>query len=180
MCIANKALNKYLNPIFVETGTYFGEGVAAAQEAGFEKIYSIEVSPLIHAKVSKTFSDDEKVTIVCGDSTKILWSVIESIDEKITFLLDAHSLGWADDTKDNKSLVEFPLTNELETIAKHHRKDHTILVDDVRLFSSLFGTSIEEITKLVLQINPQYELSFEDGVIEYGEIGKDEILVAQV
>jgi len=39
-------LAKYLNPIFVETGTYKGHGIAAALASGFPKIYRIEYRTL--------------------------------------------------------------------------------------------------------------------------------------
>ena len=180
MSIANKALNKYLNPVFVETGTYYGEGVSAAIEAGFNKIISIEVSKSICESSQEKFKDFKNVQIFNGDSTKSLWGLIENIDERITFLLDAHNLSWSDDTKNRKDLVEFPIEHELKIISKHPRKDHTILIDDVRLFKSHFKTSVECISKLLLSINPEYNISFEAGIVMYGKIKEDEVMVAQV
>ena len=36
-------LSEYKSPIFIETGTYNGDGVVKALEYGFEQIYSIEI-----------------------------------------------------------------------------------------------------------------------------------------
>ena len=40
----NFNLKKYKNSVFLETGTYQGDGIKKALEAGFEKIYSIEIN----------------------------------------------------------------------------------------------------------------------------------------
>ena len=107
MCIANQALYKYINPVFVETGTYFGEGVAAALEAKFKEIHSIEISPSIHATVSELFEAHDNVHIVCGDSTKVLWDVIKDIQDKITFLWILTVLAGHQTLSKEKTLLNF-------------------------------------------------------------------------
>ena len=47
------ALENYLNPIFVETGTYEGNSIKLALGAGFDKIFSIEIDPEYVKKATK-------------------------------------------------------------------------------------------------------------------------------
>ena len=178
-CLAKNNLKKYLNPVFIETGTFLGDGVCMAKDSGFGRIISIEVSKLLCEKASLRFKE-ENITIVNGDSSKILWSVIKDIKERITFVLDAHNLCYGEDTlKDNKNLEWWPLMKELEIITKHSRRDHTIIVDDVRLFE-LFGTSITWVKNILLKINPIYQFCFIDGITNEKVILKDNILIADV
>src|SRR5216683_6733010 len=51
----------------VETGTYFGETVAAALNS-FEKIWSIELAPALAAAARKRFATHQHVQIIGGDS----------------------------------------------------------------------------------------------------------------
>ena len=159
-------LTKYLNPVFVETGTYKGYGIAAALESGFTKIYSIEVSQEFYDQSVQRFKseiDQGIVEIILGDSLACLPQVINSIDQKITFWLDAHeTLGY----QGEKSC---PLYEELEAIANHPIKNHTILIDDLRLLSQEgWGESVakDEVIEKLKQVNHNYSLSYENGKIE--------------
>jgi len=43
---------KYPNPVFIETGTYHGEGIQYALQAGFKNVRSVELSePLYQMSV---------------------------------------------------------------------------------------------------------------------------------
>jgi len=163
-------LRKYLNPIFVETGTYLGEGVMTALEAGFQKVYTIELSKSLCEDAIKKFSGNDRVRLVHGDSSNCLWDVISGIREPITFWLDAHcSLG---NTARGKKMC--PLIEELEIIAVHPIKNHTILVDDRRLLGSQYMEPTEEdVIRALMKINPSYQISYEDGVIS------DDVIVAR-
>jgi len=88
----------------------------------------------------------------CGSSADLLWDIIKSIDEPITFWLDAH-------------YVETPILQELVAIKSHHIKTHTILIDDVRLFGGNGdwgrNISIDTVIQYGLAINNQYNISYE-------------------
>ena len=162
----NFDLAKYINPVFVETGTYKGYGIAAALASGFEKIYSIEISQEFYEhSVQKFQSEIERgtVEIILGDSLSCLTKVINTIDDRITFWLDAHeTLGY----KGEKSC---PLYEELDAIANHPIKNHTILIDDLRLLSQEgWGKLVtkDDITEKLKQINPHYSFIYENGKIE--------------
>jgi len=163
-------LRKYLNHVFVETGTYLGEGVAAALESGFKNVYTIELSMVFYEDAIKKFSKDDRVRLVHGDSSNCLWDVISGIREPITFWLDAHcSLG---NTAKGEKMC--PLIEELSVIAMHPIKTHTILVDDRRLLGSQYMEPTEDdVVRALIKINPLYQISYEDGATT------DDIIVAR-
>ena len=108
----NFNLKKYLNKIFIETGTYNGDGVKEALNANFEKIYSIEIDYERFLKCSEMFKNFDNVKIIYGDSGSELSKLLEKIDENCTFWIDAHYCG------DNGYIGEkwTPLKEELNQI----------------------------------------------------------------
>jgi hypothetical protein len=179
---------KYPNPVFVETGTFKGNSVKLALEAGFKKVYSIELSDKYFNYSFNRFKDDKNVFIFQGDSSMILWDVIEQIREPITFWLDGHY------SKDDTAIGRFcvPLIQELEQIRKHYINTHTIMIDDMRCWvkpkknkqvcpncklypcGKYYGFYKGDIITKLLSINPIYQFSYEDGYIE------NDILIAKI
>ena len=182
MGLLKSTLKKHINPIFIETGTCYGDTVDVAKRLGFNKIISIEVSKKLYKQACSRFLVSCNIQIINGDSSKILWFVIKNIREKITFVLDAHYLDWGADIRRDplarEKYVEYPLLKELEIISRHIRKDHTIIIDDVRLFSSHFNTNIEEVREILLRINPKYKIEFAKGVVEDNKVIKDDVMIA--
>lgn len=160
------------NSIFLETGTYIGEGVNKALESGFKNIISIELDSKRFESCTEKFKENKNVIIKRGDSGKILRDVITNINEPITFFLDAHYC--ADDAEISDKWC--PLKEELTAIKNHHIKTHTILIDDWRCMDN---THIDEKTqipvgflgkenclKMIKSINPNYNITFLKGCIE--------------
>jgi hypothetical protein len=116
------------NPVFVETGSYLGDGIQAALDAGFERVISIELSDKYFGLCQERFANDARVTLVKGDSALILAEVIADVSTPITFWLDGHYS--AGDTA--HGAFRIPLLQELQTIAEHPIKTHTLLIDDMR------------------------------------------------
>jgi hypothetical protein len=116
------------NCVFVETGSYLGDGIQAALDAGFQRVISIELSDKYFALCQERFANDVRVTLVQGDSALILGEVISQISTNITFWLDGHYS--AGDTA--QGVVMIPLLEELQAIADHPIKTHTLLIDDMR------------------------------------------------
>lgn len=161
MPLTENLLKRYAyNDVFVETGTWSGGGVEKARQVGFREIHSIEVQKTTYASACEKFKDCDNVKLYLGNSGEILANVIENIDERITFWLDAHS--------DN---FNSPLLKELKAIFHHPIKNHTIIIDDVDDFGQ-YGTSIEFITEFLRSINRQYHVE------EYKTVKK--ILIAEV
>ena len=143
-------LKQFRNPVFVETGLYRGHGVQQALKAGFKQIYSIETHRHYVRRARRRFRQFVKagrVQLIAGQSDIELPRLLETITERCTFWLDAHGGGHS------------PLIAELEAILAHPRDDHTILIDDVRKFAS-WGVDAAQVEALLLQINPDYDLSF--------------------
>ena len=119
----------------------------------------------------RRFENNSRVYLYYGDSSKILYNVIESIEQPITFWLDSHWSG--DDTGFGSN--KYPLLLELDQISRHSIKNHTILIDDIRLLDTEWKLGDIEIVKnKILDINSKYKLSFEDGFIP------NDIMVAEV
>jgi len=158
----SKIFAKYLNGVFIETGCYLGDGISQALSAGYLRIISIELSDKYFRICSERFRENSSVDIIRGDSSEILGDILDGIDDRITFWLDGHYSGG--DTA--LGLYASPLMKELECISKHRRNDHTILIDDMRCWSfSEYGFTKEDILKKLLQINPSYQLNYEDGFV---------------
>jgi hypothetical protein len=111
----------------VETGTYYGEMVAAMKGC-FARIYSIECVPALAERSTRKFARNERVRIFCGDSRVIMPEVLALLKAPALFWLDAGYYGWVGiRTKNN----EQRLSAELEMILSHPYP-HMILLDDAR------------------------------------------------
>lgn len=124
----NFDLKRFVTDIFIETGTYQGEGVKKALSAGFQTIYSIEIDKKRYEQCVDCFKWERKVNLFHGDSTVILPYLLKKITKRCTFWLDAHY------SNDHTTIGEkwTPLVEELEAIKQHPIKNHIILVDDFR------------------------------------------------
>jgi hypothetical protein len=155
----------YPNGIFIETGSFMGDGIQQSLDAGFNKIISIELSEKYHNIASARFNDDPRVTVLFGDSYLVLPEVLREIDEPVTFWLDGHhSCG-------DTALGDYwsPLIKELEAIEKHHIKNHTILIDDMRCWkepNDVHGFYEKDIMDKIKKINPNYRMTFLNGAHE--------------
>jgi hypothetical protein len=169
---SKEVFSKYPNKYFIETGTYYGSAIRIALESGFKKIYSIELSPFYYKHTKAKFKDQQNVQIIQGDSAKILGSVIDKIQGRITFWLDAQYSGRKAEKGDTMS----PLMQELSAIGQHPIKRHTIMIDDVRLLGTdkFDGITLNQVIQKIMSINPEYQIVFEDGYEE------EDILVAYI
>lgn len=161
------------NPVFVETGTLQGEGVKSALFAGFTEIHSIELAEKHYLYSKDLLKYQNNIHLYHGDSQSVLQGILDGIESTITFWLDAHYSGGDTAFKD----VLYPLMKELEIIGKHKIKNHTIIIDDLRLLRPEFpsvGFGIDQIKAKILEINPEYQFYTTDGHVA------DDILVAEI
>ena len=171
-------LKKYAyNKIYIETGTGDGESVAIALSAGFKLIITIEAAPRVFERACERFAFDDSVLNVLGDSGSALPNILGRINEPITFFLDAH---WSSGEPNLPNGVsKCPLLDDLIAIRKHPVKTHTILIDDIHYFrgrgiKQWGNITIGDILEIIMQINPEYQISFEPGSTE------NDILVATI
>ena len=160
MPIEQDTLAKYPNRVFIETGTYMGLTVEKALNVGFERVYSIEIDDKLAADATEKFAGDDRVTICHGDTLTWLPKILADVDEPVTLWLDAHASGplLGGD-------VPYPIINELLILAQHPIKDHTILIDDLRLVETEWRMQKQMIIGAIRQISDRYMIGFEAGII---------------
>lgn len=161
------------NKIFIETGSYAGDGIKSALFAGYKKIYSIEITDKWYYHCKEFFKYLNHIELLHGDTVSELPKILAKITEPATIWLDAHYSGGDTDFKD----VLSPLIQELDVIAKHKVKTHTIIIDDLREWRSDYpaiGFGYEEIKNKLLSINPKYMLTLHDGHVP------QDILIASI
>jgi len=126
-------LSKYdYNQIFIETGTYIGEGIERALKCKFQKIYSIEIDEFRFNDCKTRFENEPRVEIIFGDSSVELKKLLEKINEPCTLFLDAHYCA------DGATIGDkwCPLKEEFLALLEHPIKNHTIIIDDWRCMNN--------------------------------------------
>lgn len=118
--------SRYSLRTLVETGTYYGEMVAAMKNR-FDTIYSVEFDVGLAGRAQKKFARWPHIHIVQGDSQLVVPELLQSLEQAALFWLDAGYYGWAG-LQGNRQR----LTTELESILSHSIRGHIILMDDAR------------------------------------------------
>jgi len=127
----------------VETGTYYGEMVAAMKDR-FRRIYSIEFVPALAERANRKFANLEHIRIFCGDSRTVMPEVLALLQGPALFWLDAGYYGWI-----GVRTNEQRLSAELEMILSHPYP-HVILLDDARGLTGRDGIpSVAEVKAFV-------------------------------
>lgn len=115
--------------VFVESGTLYGDTLAAVREE-FGALHSIELQDSLYKAAVARFKADNKISIHQGDSGDILNGVIATISNPVVFWLDGHysGLGTA------KGSQDCPIWRELNAIISRADQRDVVLVDDARLY----------------------------------------------
>jgi len=147
--------------VFIETGTFMGEMVDA-QKSRFERVISIELGQDLFIKAQKKFARDKNVTIVQGDSGKVLVEIMRHINEPAIFWLDGHYSGGITAKGEKNS----PIFEELKAIFSDKFNNHIILIDDARDFVGKGDyPTISEISDFINGINENYRIMVENDII---------------
>lgn len=167
-------LKKYLSENYIETGILHGESMFSAINSGFEKIYGIDINPMFVKENNERFQkeiNEKKVEILEGSSIELLPKVLEKIFSKSTIYLDAHDLDYEGIQKTNyDKSYECPIIQEIDIISKHKIKNHTIIIDDIKMIINNFGwangyhITLEDIEKKIKEINENYKFEFIDKI----------------
>lgn len=154
-------LKQYHNPVFCETGTFRGDSLQLAIEAGFERIIGIDNDQESIDFCTKRFDlinkRNDQIKLFKGDSAVDLWSIIKLINQPILFFLDAHfQMIEGMEKGDNP----FPLIEELKQIGKHPIKTHTIIIDDFLYLThpDVTGWDKNHVFEWLRIINPNYQI----------------------
>jgi len=152
-------LKKYKKNLstFIETGTAHGDGVQSALTAGFETIYSVELSNTLFNSCMNRFSENDNINLYNGSSEEVLPMILENINKPFLLWLDAHTSGGP--------YIGEPMHNylprEMRSMMnyKDKLKDSVIMIDDMGhyLEDKNFCSIIES---LLYELKP-------DGVQEY-------------
>lgn len=162
--------NKY-SSVFIETGSHEGLTIDKALLAGFQQIKSVEITDHFYLKCREKFITENRVKLYFGLSDQVIPRMINRVKDRITFWLDAHYTG---DKFEYYGKI-CPVIEELNTISKHNRKDHIILIDDARLFkitgklihnfTGEFEISLDRVYDAIYSINPSYVIRRLPGLV---------------
>jgi hypothetical protein len=162
--IKQKVIEKFKNNfdinVFVESGTYKGDMVYAMKDK-FQKIFSIELSTDLWKHSVERFINEKHITILQGDSGKLLVDILPKFNEKAIFWLDGHySAG--DTARGDK---DSPIIEELTAIFNSNF-NHILLIDDARCFNGSDGyPTIKELSKFILSKNSHSKIKVKDDII---------------
>lgn len=149
MPLTTNVLAKYINPIFIETGSYKGRTSIMACNMGFE-VHTIEINKRFYNRCKVLFRK-HNIKIYSGDSVILLPEILRNINQPSTVWLDAHPPGML-------NLENCSIIHELNAILKESKRlKFQILIDDMRLFDEL---SMKKILNIASEIGSiSYEKS---------------------
>lgn len=132
--IKRRILTSYLRSrglkTFVETGTFTGDTLAEVAADQTVQAISIELADHYYRDAQRRFAGYQNVTLLHGDSGKLLPEVVDKLQAPALFWLDGHySRGLT-----AKGALETPIRAELQAIFSSAITGHVILIDDVRCF----------------------------------------------
>ncbi|MCP9850229.1 hypothetical protein [Cyanobium sp. Morenito 9A2] len=145
----------------VETGTYLGDMVHAMRRH-FQTIISVELSPELCEKSRLRFAAYPHITILQGDSGKILPIILSQLQHPTLFWLDGHySAGIT-----ARGSEETPVSAEIGAILDHDIKGHVILIDDARNFDGTHDyPTYESLRSSILLRKPMAIISCKEDII---------------
>ena len=173
---ADSQLREFISDVFFETGTYLGHTARKAKGVGYKRVITVELQERLY-KESIESSKDYDIEFHLGDSPALMKELLPNVDGKITFWLDAHIDGGNYIPGVTPNVRQCPLYEELEIIKSLPRRDHNILIDDMRIIGKIgwgVGTVKEVLIEKIYEINPSYKIRY---MIGEGDIEND-ILVA--
>lgn len=164
--IKQKVINKYIADlnysVFIESGTYLGDMIEA-QKKQFQKLYSIEVVESLFTQAVKRFEADKHVTILLGDSGKVLHELLPQVKQSAIFWLDGHYSGGVTGMGE----LECPIYGELEAIINNLNYPQCVLIDDARLFVGANSyPTIKELEEYFFRKNVKFNLQISDDIIQ--------------
>jgi hypothetical protein len=152
---------RYRYTTMVETGTYMGEMVEALKTE-FKRIISIELARELYEKAKRRFIKDDNITIVHGDSGKVLPSILSNMSDPAIFWLDGH-YSRGETAKGDK---ECPIFEELDSIFGSENMNHVLLIDDARCFVGKNDyPSIGTLTDYIRGKNKNYRVEVKHDII---------------
>jgi hypothetical protein len=132
----------------VETGTYYGEMVAAVAPR-FQRIYSIELDPRLADMARRRFHKNSQVEVIEGDSQAAVPQLLQRLKQRCLWWLDAGYCGWVGQVGDRNRL-----SAEFTAILGDRIPDHVLLMDDADGVNGEGGSPTLE--ELIASIHANY------------------------
>ncbi len=146
-----------------------------ALKCGFNKVYCIEIREDWVSSGKEVFKNEiasGRYNLILDDSSNMRKYLINNdFNDKTIFFLDAH----VDNSNIRNYQKKCPLFDELDAIDLLTRKDHIILIDDLRIIKdpypwgeSSYGSInfLQQIKEKILKINSNYKFITLNGHIE--------------
>ena len=153
--------DRFHTKVLVESGTYLGDMIYAMKDR-FDKLISFELDPQLHLDAQRRFAKYSHISIIQGDSGKLLGECLTTITEPCLFWLDGHYSGGVT----ARALVDTPIMSELDDIFAHPVTGHVVLIDDARCFTGENDyPQLTELETFVAQKRPDLDFSVDTDVI---------------
>lgn len=164
---------------FFETGLWdprTNNSSKIALTCNFKKLYCIEIREdwvNLGKEIFKEEIKNNRYHLYLDDSSnmkKYLDQNKEDLKNKTIFFLDAH----VDNANIKNYKYKCPLFDEIKAISELERKDHVILIDDIRIVKNSFPWGekqfgnidwVTKIIEMIKDINKDYKFTMLDGVI---------------
>jgi len=163
---------------YFETGLWDARddvSLKKALKSNFEKVFCIELRK-DWVDLGKDIFRDEissgRCSIFNDDSINLSKYLNDDcFSKKTMFFLDAH----VDNENIKNYVLKCPLLEELTAISTLKRKDNIILIDDLRIINTTYPWEeqtygqinfLDKIIESILRINPEYQFTTLDGIIE--------------
>ena len=144
----------------VETGTYYGEMIAAVGKR-FERVYSVELDPRLAKLAQQRFRGNARVEIIEGDSHNVVPKLLERVDEACLWWLDAGYCGWTGEIGDPNRLG-----SEFKAILDDRRYQHLVLMDDADGINGEGGSpTLEELIVSIRSNYPERQVEVKRNII---------------
>jgi hypothetical protein len=120
--------------LFIETGTFKGDTLAAMAQHGLRGI-SIELSQVLFERAKSRFAGRNGITVLHGDSGEVLPPLVAGLTEPALFWLDGHySAG-----QTAHGALASPISAEIQAILDSPVPGHVVLIDDAHEFTGQGG-----------------------------------------
>jgi len=148
-------------PNLVETGTFEGDMIEAQRER-YARIVTIEMADVLCATAQKRFAAFPHISVLHGDSGRVLPDAFKLIEGPAVFWLDGHYSGGVTAGDD----ADPPILHELSMIAQRQQDGDVILIDDARLFGWRRGyPRLSTVRQFVRERLSRHEVRVESDVI---------------
>ena len=165
--IIKRYLRHYQLRTFIETGTFAGEMTAAV--AGYaDRIISIELDPMWHARAVERFRSRPEIELLEGDSGTRLPDALARLHEPALFWLDAHYSG----PVTARGVLDSPIVQELAAIHAHPVRGHVVLIDDLRDFNGSGGyPRADDLVTWLKTLDPASHVEIRDDILRWHAAG---------